>query len=134
MSKKASSKPKLTEFDSVYCNMIEQHNKLVVPFIKKLNLSSVKIYNRKAISLQKALAAELNVQKAMNAFAEYVVTNYFVLDFIDKNQLEECYTLINTRDHSNMIIGSTAIYSLVEAKKKEIYANMGKSQTVTESD
>lgn len=134
MSKKASSKPVLKEFDSVYCNMIEQHNKLVVPLIKKLNLSSVKIYNHKVISLQKALAAELDIKKAMNAFAEYVVTNYFVLDFVDSKSLEECYNLINTRNHSNMIIGSTAIYSLVEEKKKEIYANMDKSRTIIESE
>ena len=127
-------KPKLTEYDSVYCNMIEQHNKLVVPYIKKLNLSSVKIYNHKVITLQKVLAAELDIKKAMNAFAEYVVTNYFVLDFVDSKSLEECYALINTRDHSNMIIGSTAIYSLVKEKKKEIYANMDKSRIVIESN
>lgn len=125
---KINSKPvKLTEYDNVYCNMIEIHNKLVVPKLKNLKLSTVKVYNTKVISLQRALAAEMNVNASMNAFAEYLVTHYFILDFLDQSVLEECYTLINTRNHANMIIGSSMIYGMVEEKKKEINEYMGRN-------
>lgn len=114
----------LKQYGNVFANMLEHHNKIIVPLLKSLGLGSIKVNNRRIITLQKTLETQEKLVLSINVFAEYLITNYIILSLVDQSQLESSYELIRTRDKENMFIGINAIYHLVEEKRKELYAGL----------
>jgi hypothetical protein len=116
----------LKEYDNVFCNMLEQHNKIIVPILRNLGLSSVKVRNTKIVALQKQLQVEEKLSISVDVFAEYLVTHHLLLPKIDQVQLNNSYELIKSRNKENIFIGINCVYSLIESVKKEMYENMDK--------
>ena len=116
----------LKTYDNVFCNMLEQHNKIIVPILRNLGLNSVKVRNTKIISLQKQLEVEEKLSISVDVFAEYLVTHHLLLPKIDQTQLNNSYELIKSRNKENIFIGINCVYNLIETIKKEMYENMDK--------
>lgn len=116
----------LKQYDNVFCNMLEQHNKIIVPILRNLGLSTVKVRNTRIIGLQNLLKVEEKLTVSIDTFAEYLVTHHLLLPLIDQEQLNNSYSFIKTRNKENVFIGINCVYSLIEQKKKELYENMGK--------
>ena len=114
---------KKKEYENIFVRMAESHNK-IVPLIRDLGLSTVKVKNRRIIQLRDFLEGAEDIMISLNLFTEYLITNSFILDYIDKSSLEECYNLIKTKEKSNTIIGITTLYNLIEEKKVEITSKL----------
>ncbi len=108
------------EYENVFAKMCEHHNNEVVPILRELKLSTIKIRPRRIISLRDTLETSSCITLSIDLFTGYLVSNTYLLNFIDKSELNECYSLIKTKQQSNVLIGISAIYGLIEAKKLEI--------------
>lgn len=113
---------KLKQYDNVFANMLEQHNKIIVPILRNLELSTVKVRNTRKNKIQDQFTVSENLVLSVDTFAEYLVTHHVLLPLINQEQLNNSYEFIKTRNKENIFIGINCVYSLVEEKKKELYA------------
>lgn len=108
---------KKKEYNNIFAKMAEEHNKFV-PTLRKLNLSTIKIKNRRIISLRDTLEVAEDVLMSIDLFTEYLCLNSIILSLVDKEELERSFELIKSRDKSNVFLGINLIYSLVEDRKE----------------
>ncbi len=113
------SRPK-KEYNNIFAKMCEHHNNDVVPILKSLKLSTVKIRPRRILNLRDTLEVSEDVSLSIDIFTEYLILNTFVFNIIDKSELQMSYDLINSKIKENVYIGINCIYQLIEAKKEEI--------------
>jgi len=106
------------DYENIFAKMLVHHNKTIVPLLRNLNLSTVKVRNTKIIKLQHILEHEEKVTMAVDVFAEYLVVHHLLLPYLDQEQLEVSYNLIQTAQKENVLIGINCIYNLIEEKKK----------------
>jgi len=114
---------KKKEYTNISAKLIEFHNTQIVPFLRELKSSSIKIRNTRTIKDRNRLEDETfeDLTNYYHDFTiEYLILNKFILDFISKEEYEICINLIKNADPQNKVIGATMIYNLVEAKKEEI--------------
>lgn len=116
----------LKQYDNVFANMLEQHNKIIVPILRNLDLRTIKVRNTRRNQLQDQFIVSENLVLSIDTFAEYLVTHHLLLPLIDPEQLNNAYSFIKTRNKENVFIGINCVYGLIEQKKKELYENMDK--------
>lgn len=113
----------MKKYNNVFAKMAEQHNKQVVPVLRKLNLFSVKVRNRRILSKRDELENTEQVSLDYDLLTEYIAINSFILELLDEEQINNCYDLIKTKSKENVLIAASCIYELVETKKKELLEN-----------
>lgn len=112
---------KIKTYDNVFVNMLEQHNKIIVPILRNLDLRSFKVRNTRRNQLQDQFIISESLILSIDAFAEYLVTHHVLLPLIDQQELNNSYEFIKSRNKENIFIGINCVYNLVEEKKNEIY-------------
>lgn len=108
------------EYNNVFAKIAENHNNEIVPILKYLNLSTVKIRPRRIVSLRDTLEIAEKVSISIDLFTEYIVTNSIIFKLIDQKELYNSFDLIKTKEKSNVFIGINCIYALIEEKKTEL--------------
>jgi len=111
---------KKKEYNNIFAKIANIHNDDIVPLLKNLDLMSFKIRNRRILKLRMTLESSEDVLISSDLLSEYIIINSFVLNFINKNELNNCYDLLKTKDKDNFLIGTHMIYSLIEEKKLKL--------------
>lgn len=119
-------KKTVEDFSNIFSKMIFQHNTETVPFLKLIRSRSVKIRSQR-ILLDVDRLENGNSDRVWNIeeyLTEFLLLNKFILDLLDKVEINSCLELVRTKDKSNIIIGASMLYSLIEAKKEEIKSKL----------
>jgi hypothetical protein len=113
---------KKKEYQNISAKMIQYHNEEVVPLVRKLkSYGPLKISRVRTLLLRDKLEDdEKNIKYVHDFSIEYILLNKFIIDLIPKEEINNCFDLLQSPDESNKIIASHLIYNLVEEKKKEI--------------
>ena len=107
-------------YENIFAKMAQYHNEEIVPIVRNLNFSTVKIRNRRILTLRDTLEMSEDVKLSIDLLTEYITTNIFIISLLDKDQVDTCNSLIKTKVKENVIISANMIYTLVEGKKQEI--------------
>ena len=111
---------KKKQYENIFAKIAEHHNNETVPILRKLDLKTVRIRNTRLLKLRDTLEVSEDVLLSVDLLTEYIATNSFILNLLDKNQLDVCYSLIKSKAKENVVIAANLMYMLVEEKKIEI--------------
>jgi hypothetical protein len=118
------------DYNNISAKLIEYHNVEVVPTVKKyLNYGAIKLKRQRVLLQRDRLESDEKPKYGHydhykydhNFTVEYMIMNKFIIDNLPASDREAFMDLFNDQYNSdNCIIGAHMMYSLVEAKKKEI--------------
>jgi len=112
---------KKKEYENIFAKIANIHNTEIVSILKNLELPSIKVRNRRMLQVIISLEnPEDQTCISSELLGEYLVTNSFILTLLNKQELNNCYELLKTKNTANWIIGTNIVYSLVENKKLEL--------------
>lgn len=113
------------EYNNIFAKLIEYHNAEIVPWIKKIDdrtYGTIKVSRRRILLMRNKLENDSVVHINKDSLIEYIIFNKPILDFLDRTELDNCMSLINTTNFSsaNYLMGASFLYNLIEEKKKEL--------------
>ena len=113
---------KKKEYTNISAIMIEYHNNVTVPFLKKIKSGSIKVKWMRNLKKRDEIEADESISRhwSYNTMNEYLLMNQFIFDLLTTEQQEAFLNLKSSEDMENKTLAGFTIYTIIEEKKKEL--------------